>query len=259
MNLLRSTWATASFEVRRSMSMQRLMVASVLAGFPPAMVAVIGLSGGGVPLTDLLIIVLVGIVGLLAQLLWATSNVFTELEGKSWIFLASRPRGRISLFLGKYVSAVAFSFAVCFVAITLSIVFRTYLLTTEINPIRNWIGMIGSSLLACMVYSAIFSVIGTIFQKRAMVFAAGYIIMSEMILANVPAIIGRFTARFHLQAVAAEWIGWFHPVPEDAFEQLFGKASQWFHLSCLGGAVVALLIIGCVVITTREYITAEEA
>lgn len=234
------------------------MVAIVLAGFPPVMVTVIGMSGGEIPLTDLLIIVLVSIVGLLAQLLWATSNVYTELEGKSWIFIASRPRGRIALFLGKYLAAIVFTFAVCFVAISLCLAIRTYLFVTEVNPVNTWIGMNGAMLIGCAIYSAVFSVIGTVFQKRAMVFAAGYIILSEAILANVPAIIGRLSARFHLQAIAAEWIGWFHPLPEEQFHVLFGQSSIWFHLGCIGGATIFLLTIGCFIVMTREYLTTEE-
>ena len=258
MNLLRSTWATATFEVQRSLSAQRLMVASVLAGFPPVMVTVIGLSGGEIPLTDLLIIVLVSIVGLLAQMLWATSNVYAELEGKSWIFLASRPQGRISLFLGKYIAAVGFSFAVCFIAISACLAIRTYLFFSEINPILIWLGMIGSMLTACLIYSAVFSVIGTIFKKRAMVFAAGYIVLSEIILPDVPAIIGRLSARFHLQAIAAKWIGWFHWIPEENYAILYGQFSLGFHLACVGCATVALLITGCIIVTRREYVTSEE-
>ena len=103
-----------------------LAVATVLAGFPPTMVAVIGFSGQSIPISDLLIMVLVSIVAFLSQLLWATPNIYTELEGKSWIFVASRPRGRTALFLGKYLSAVGFSFAVCFISISLCLAIRTY-------------------------------------------------------------------------------------------------------------------------------------
>lgn len=262
MNLIRSIWATTVFEIYRSLSIQRILVAAVLAAFPPAMVVVIAIAGrvsGELPLEDLLIIILVGIVGLLAQLLWATPNVYSELEGKSWIFLASRPRGRIALFLGKYLSAVAFSFAVCFVAISLCLAIRTYALQTMVNPFFTWVGMICSMLLACFAYSAVFSVIGTLFQKRAMVFGAAFIILSEGILANVPAIISRFTARFHLQSVAASWIGWFHPIPEEQFRIIYGDTSVAFHLTCLVSAILVLLAAGCVIVTTRQYITAEEA
>lgn len=258
MNIVNSTLATVSFEIRRSLSIQRVMVASILAGFPPAMVTVIGFSGQEIPLHDMLILTLVSIVAILAQLLWATPNVYTELEAKSWIFLASRPRGRIALFLGKYLSAVAFSFAVCFGAITLCLILRTYIRSTEVNPFSTWLGMIGSALICCLTYSAIFSLIGTIFNKRAMVFGAAYIILSEVILANVPAIISNFTARFHLQLIAAEWIGWFLPIPQEQFVQIYGESSFGFHFTCIIGAILFLLVAGCIVVTSREFITSDE-
>lgn len=259
MNLIRSVIATALFECRRSLSLQRILVGAVLAGFPPAMVTVIRFSGSPIPISNLLIISLVGIVAVLAQLLWATPNVYSELEGKSWIFLASRPRGRIALFLGKYLSAVCFSFAVCLIAITLCLAARTYLPPQSmVNPSLELAAMSGTALIGCLAYSAVFSTIGTIFQKRAMVFGAAYIILSEAILANVPAIINRFTARFHLQAVAADWIGWFHPIPQEDYNLLFGDFSTGFHLVWLFIATVGMLMIGSVIITTRQYITADE-
>ncbi len=235
------------------------MVVAVLAGFPPAMVTVIRFSGSPIPISNLLIISLVGIVGLLAQLLWATPNVYSELEGKSWIFLASRPRGRIALFLGKYLSAVFFSFTVCLIAVGLCLAARTYLPPQSmLNPFSDLFAMAGTAFVACLAYSAVFSTIGTIFQKRAMVFGAGYVILSEGILANVPAIISRFTVRFHLQAIAADWFGWFHPIPEQEYKLLFGDYSTGFHLAWLAIATVAMLLIGSAIITARQYITADE-
>jgi ABC-type transport system involved in multi-copper enzyme maturation permease subunit len=260
--LVRSVLATFFFEIHRCLNLQRVAVVLVLSLFPPAMIAAIGLSGRAhanpIPMSDFLIVVLVGIVGILAQLLWATSAVHSELEGKSWIFLASRPRGRISLFLGKYLAAVAFSFAVCLLAASGCLIVRTYVAKTMVNPIDTWLAMNATSLVSCLTYSAIFSCIGTFSQKRAMVFSAGYFILSEMILANVPAIISQFTARFHLQSIAAEWIGWFYPIGEQEYHELYGKFSLGFHLTCVFAGIVGLLVAGCWIVSSRQYLTDEE-
>ncbi len=259
MNLLRSVLATALFEFRRSLSAQRLMVAAVLAGFPPAMVSVISLTDRSIPITNLLIISLVAIVAMLALLLWATPNVYSELEGKSWIFIASRPRGRMALFLGKYLSAVVFSVLVCFVAISMCLAIRTYVPpATMINPLPTWAGMMGTAVVGCMVYSAVFSLIGTLFQKRAMVFGAAYVILFEIVVANIPAMISQFTVRFHLQAIAADWIGWYLPISADEFASVYGDYSTRFHLICLACVAVVTLVAGSIIVTTRQYITAEE-
>ena len=262
MNLLRSILATTQFEFSQSLSAQRLLVAAVLAGFPPAMITVIWQagrrSGNVVPLDDLLIFILVSIVALLAQLLWATPNVYSELEAKSWIFVASRPGGRIALFLGKYLAAVFFGFSVCYVSVSACLVIRAIAMNTSVFPYTTWLGMNSTLLLACFSYSAIFSLIGTIFQKKAMVFAVAYVLLSEGIVANIPAIISRFTPRFHLQTIATKWIGWILPIPEEIYKQEFGDTSTLFHLLCLVPAIVMILICGCIVITSRQYITAEE-
>ena len=142
MNLLRSIYATILFEFKRSMSPQRLALAGVLSLFPPTMLFFTTVSGSNLPITELLILILVGMVSVLAQLLWATPNVYSELEGKSWIFLASRPRGRIALFLGKYVSSVVFSYAICFIAITLCLAIKTYVPPRAMtNPALDWISL----------------------------------------------------------------------------------------------------------------------
>lgn len=260
MTLLRSILATIIFEFKRSMSAQRVLLAAVLSLFPPTMLFFTSVSGSELPITDLLILILVGMVSILAQLLWATPNVYSELEGKSWIFLASRPRGRIALFLGKYFSSVIFSFGICVIAITFCLVIKTYVPPmTLTNPLPDWIGLNAIAFISCMVYSAVFSVIGTLFQKRAMVLGAAYIVLSEAIIANVPAIISRFTCRYHLQGLAFEWLGWLHPFStSEEYKLFFGDHSTTFHLVCLGVGVVVLLVIGCVAVMTRQYVTAEE-
>ena len=70
-----------------------------------------------------LILLLVGLVTVLSLLLWATPNVHSELEGKSWVFIASRPGGRISNFLGKYMAAVYSSFLVSWASATLQVAY----------------------------------------------------------------------------------------------------------------------------------------
>ena len=260
MILLRSIIATVIFEFKRSLSTQRLMLAAVLSLFPPTMLFFTSVSGSQLPITDLFILILVGIVSILAQLLWATPNVYSELEGKSWIFLASRPRGRIALFLGKYASSVIFSYGICVIAITLCLFIKTYVPPASwANPIPDWIGLNGIALISCIAYSAIFSLIGTLFEKRAMVLGAAYVGVAEITIATVPAIINKFTARLHLQGIASHWLGWLHPLTPDEYATLYGDYSAGFHLICLGAGVVIVLAAGCFAIMTRQYITAEEA
>ena len=168
-------------------------------------VEVIGIVQSFVPFA---IVFLVSLVCLLSLLLWATPNVYSELEGKSWSFIASRPGGRISIYLGKFLASVFVSFGICLVAMSLSVLVADRLLSLP-GAQRLWISLCGIYLLACFVYGAIFSMLGTLFYKRAMVVAAGYLIGSEMFLATVPAVISKLTMRYHLQELGISWIGFF--------------------------------------------------
>ena len=122
MQLLRSILATTRFEMFRVLTFQRLGFTAVLALFPPFMLSVVMLSE---PLREVAVVmtaVFSGTVCLLSLLLWATPNVYSELEGRSWTFVTSRPYGRWSILFGKYLLAVFWSFLIGWTAMTLSIV-----------------------------------------------------------------------------------------------------------------------------------------
>ena len=128
--LWRGAAATCMFELRRSMSVQRISVSIGMALFPPAMLSLlifgakVSSADGGAQMIDsaqFLAVFLTALVLLLSLLLWATPNVYSELEGKSWLFVASRPAGRTLIFLGKFMASVVVSLAICFTAITLCV------------------------------------------------------------------------------------------------------------------------------------------
>ncbi len=262
--------ATSRFEIARSFTIQRNGIFAVLTLFPPAMVTLIlgasqftgqGAANGGdiLNLIPFLIVFLTSLVLLLAMLLWATPNVYSELEGKTWIFLASRPSGRISLFLGKYLTAIFFSYAIAMIATSLSIAVADRMLMLE-DPGRLWLSLAGIYGLACVGYGAIFSAMGTIFFKRSMVVAAGYLIGSEVFLASVPALIGKLTLRYHLQELGIRWIGFFLPVDnEPEYRLMYGPAwPLWGNLLVILIVTALGLMIGLIVVTNRQYITSEE-
>jgi hypothetical protein len=275
--------ATCLFELRRSFTVQRTAVSLVLAAFPPLMVTllivttqvakqaafgesgsvddevveVIGIVQSFVPFV---IVFLVSLVCLLSLLLWATPNVYSELEGKSWSFIASRPGGRISIYLGKFLASVFVSFGICLVAMSLSVLVADQLITLP-GAQRLWISLSGIYLLACFVYGAIFSMLGTLFYKRAMVVAAGYLIGSEMFLATVPAVISKLTMRYHLQELGISWMGFFF-LPfdtEQEYRMLYGAAwPEWAYVAILIAAGLMALTVGGFVIVNRQYITSDE-
>lgn len=269
--------ATFRFELMRSFNIQRIGIMAVLALFPPTLIALLlgasrivetavsdaEIADGLAQLQSsipFLIIFLTSLVCLLSLLLWATPNVYSELEGRGWGFLASRPGGRIAIYLGKYATSVIIAFGISLIAMSLSVLIANRLsLISDSN--RLWISLAAIFLLASCSYAAVFSMLGTIFFKRAMVVAAGYLVGSEIFIASVPALIGKLTLRFHLQELGIRWIGFFLPVDSELeYRSIFGpELPAWIHLTALMIAIIVSLITGAIVITNRQYITSDES
>lgn len=264
--------ATCRFELQRSFTFQRTAVSILLSLFPPTMLTLVifgsraarnqeRVAGVVSEATPLLTILMVSLVCLLSLLLWATPNVHSELEGKSWSFVACRPGGRISIFIGKFLASFIVAFCISVLSITLCILISNRTLSLP-DPQKLWIAMVGVYLFACAVYAAVFSMLGTIFIKRAMVVGAGYLIGSDIFLASLPGtLVNKFTLRYHLQELGINWIGWFMPgSAEEEYRMIYGEAwPVWIHILALIGIVAVTLFVGSRVIVSREYVTKDES
>ena len=274
--VFRSAYVTCLFELRRSLNIQRAGASIMLTLFPPTMLGLLvfgavvndhrmrGHTQASVAVAEIalfLIILMVGLVLLLSLMLWATPNVNSELEGKSWSFIACRPGGRLAIFLGKMLTSTIVAFLVSTVAMTICLVIA-YFQFGLANPPKTWFALARVFLLASAVYSAIFSMIGTIFIKRAMVVSASYLIGSELLLASLPgSLINKLTLRYHLQELGIEWVGWFVPQMRlQDYEMIYGKGlPMWGHLSILLGIGLLATLIGCYIITNREYVVSDQS
>ncbi len=210
--------------------------------------------------TPFAIVFLVSLVCLLSLLLWATPNVYSELEGKSWSFIASRPGGRISIFLGKYLASFIVSYGISLIAMSLCVLVADRIIKLP-DPKALWLALAGIYLLACFVYGAIFSTFGTLFYKRAMVVAAGYLVGSEIFLGSIPAVINKLSMRFHLQQLGIAWMGFFLPFEsEGEYSELYGKPwSEWVYFAILIGSGLLALGVGICIIVSRQYMTSDES
>ena len=268
MNWIIGALATFRFELTRSFSLQRLASLFGLILFPPLIlwVFIIGalrtaVAGEALEFVLFTMIFLVALVCLLALLLSATPNIQGELEGKTWSFIAMRPGGRIANFLGKYLLAVFVSFLTAFFSLTLCVLIADGYgtLGRGSEPWERWGTLTGIFAIACFVYGAILSTIGARFTKKAMVVGAGFLIGAETILSVIPAVVSNFTMSYHLRRLGEMWLGWFLPDDQMEYEFIFGPPGPvWYHLVCLGGAMVAALVIGSLIVVNRQYAIGEE-
>lgn len=263
MGELRRILAVCRFELARSWTWRRAIVSLVLALFPPVMLGLITYYArldGDAEAAEFFVFVMIFLVGLvcvLSLLLRASTNVYTELEEKSWIFVATRPLGRVSMILGKYLAAVLSSFAICVVAITLSMALGEQIGAFS-DVVHSWLTTLATFGVATAAYAAVYSLIGAVFYRRAMVLAAGYTLLFELFLANVPALISRFTVRYHVQELGLRWIGWFPPIPQDDFRIAFPLQPMWIHWMAIVLFIGISLTVACLMVVHREFITADE-
>ena len=259
MNWISGAWATCLFELKQSLNKQRIGVSAVLILFPPVMMF-FALQVGRFPgHPEFLLIMLVSLICVLSLLLWATPIVFSEIETKGWVFLASRPGGRISLYLGKYLASVLFTSIVTTLSITLSIAISPWDFESPIDALYK-LSLI--FLLSSGGYAAVFAFIGTLIFKRAMVIAAAYMIIWEGLIASLPAIVNQLTLRFHLQSVGILWLGFF---PEDdsfgieEYKAFYGSGPSWaYDLPAVFVLSAVFLALGCFVICFRQYSISDE-
>jgi ABC-type transport system involved in multi-copper enzyme maturation permease subunit len=265
MSYLHGMLAVFRFELRRSLTLSRMGAWTTLALFPPSIVLLMfvgygpDIAGYGFALSMLI----PAVVCMLGSLLWASPLVNSELEGKTWIYLAARPKGRSSVFLGKYLTAVTWTALSGLGALTLCVIV-TGAQGMQIPLGRLWTVFAILILLACLCYGALFALIGVLFQRRAMVICVAYCVLVEFVIPNVlPAntVLTEFTVNFHLRNLMVDWMGWenefvgFQPLNSS----WFSAAPAWQHLLPLIIAPAILLVAGTKIVQKREYITAEES
>ncbi|MCE2791764.1 MAG: ABC transporter permease [Planctomycetota bacterium] len=258
---LRGTLSTCSFELVRSLTAQRLVLFGFLAAFPALIIVLIGISAGRegmqIPFMETLIILLVGLIGVLALLLTASTGVYSELEGKSWVYIACRPYGRVATVIGKYLAALVLSYGISLLAATLAVMAAQWRGNLP-RPEYFWFVTAGLLFLACAVYAAMFTLIGTLFYRRAMVFCAAYMIVVEFMLANIPALIRGLTIRCHLQELAISGYGWIMPLQEEPYRLLYGEYPIWMNFTALALFISVTLGASAFFVMNREYVTGDE-
>jgi hypothetical protein len=192
------------YELMRSLTPLRIMLWVGLLLFPVILVAVVRFfmirAGASTDdflgVTIVLFILLPEVITILCMLLWATPIVNAELESQTWVYSVVRPKARWALITGKYLVAVTWTASCTSLSATLAIP-----ISGMTGAFKVWYTMVGLCWLSAICYGALFMLIGTLIQRRAMVIAFFHAIFVEFILASIPAVINQFTISFRLWSI----------------------------------------------------------
>lgn len=250
------------FEWRRILTLPRLAWWAGLSLFPPGLFA---LSRANAPenlpasaenaVVFMLFALCPGVVSVMGTYLLAAPALATELEGRSWVYLAVRPWGGVNVLMGKYLVAVTWALPAGLVSLLLS------LLVLDIERFGHlWRVQAALIVLSCAAYAAVFILLGVLFTRRAMVIGVFYMLVFEVVLSSVPAVVNRLTIQFRLRCLLMRWMDWrwedFQRMP--AFESYFGETSVAWHLSMLGATIAGLLLVAAILIRTCEFTARAE-
>ena len=136
------------------------------------------------------------VICLLQLLLWATSWLYSELEGKTWSYLAVRPGGKSAVLLGKYFAAATRTMLGTLMALALALLI--------VRPVDGWkIFLVLGFILAISSFSfaVVFVLLGAISPKRAMALAVSYSLVIEFLVPRFPAIISKLSLQFHIRSI----------------------------------------------------------
>lgn len=254
----------AKYEWERSLSWSRMLGLMLIVAFPVALIATVKtLTDVNMRATadDKFLIFSVVVFALIPQiatmlslLLWATPAVNSELEGQTWIYALVRPNGRIVLVLGKYLVAVFWSI----IGGTISVSLLIPILSLD-RSWDLWWTTIRLLVLASLSYSALYIMIGTFFQRRAMVVAFIYTVVSEGLLSLLPATVNQITVSYRLRSLFLQWINVRLPKDDDNPFMIADLSAQW-HL-VLGILIYTLICLGISAFWLRrsEYSLQPEA
>lgn len=261
---LARTFAVFRFEWSRALTVPRMAWWLVLAVFPPGLVTLVRFLEGDPPdppgaaaWTFLLFVLIPCVVCLMGLLLWATPWLQSELEGKTWTYLAVRPGGKTAMLVGKYLTAVSWTALAGWMALALSLI-----VISPPDLVRNAAALGALVLLACLAYGAVFVLLGVIVPKRAMVSAVVYTLVVEFLVGLIPAVVNELTVQYRLRALLVKWMDWEQTLLRDLpefFRLVLDSGPAWQQVLILLGIAGGLVTLSAVIVRQRELtVTGDE-
>lgn len=261
MNALRAVFV---YEWKRSLTLGRVGWWYAMAAFPVMITILIRTLGDFELHTDIeeqksiwsvtLYVLIPCVCVVLSVLLTAAPAVASELEQRSWVYLATRPNGIFWLLLGKFFVSVTWATTAAWVGTGFSVA-----LCGMDEPRRMWLSLSVLSLLAAAAYSAVYMLVGAVFPKRAMVFCMIYTVIVELVFASIPAVINRMTVQFRLRTLFVNWM----PIDErlkneSVFQYVMAEGSSFMQCFWLVALSSLFLVAAILVAQRKEFTSATE-
>jgi ABC-type transport system involved in multi-copper enzyme maturation permease subunit len=213
-------------EIQRSLTTARILAWLAMATFPVMIASItawqmsemqmsLSAEESSFTFSMMLYVLLPQVVTPLGLLLWATPVVSSELEGQTWIYAVTRANGRRAVLLGKYIVAILWSSSTAIVSAAVAVP-----ITGMPNPLQSWIVISCLVVLSAFAYAALFVLIGTLFQRRAMITAFIYMIGVEAFMSLIPATINQLTVSYRLRSILVHAM--------DLKVSLANQRQQWF-------------------------------
>ena len=257
---LRGMLAVFRFECSRTVTLPRLAGWGILTGFSPALLALVSYKNGQMPERYQLpneawwmffFILIPEVTCLLGLLLWATPMIHSELEGRTWIYLSIRPRGKGSVLLGKYLTAMAWAGSSALVGLTISVI-----VTRPPDAMKLWAVYSLLIALSCLAYGSVYTLLGVAFQRRAMVLAVLYTLLLEFVVSFIPAIINKITIHYRLRGLMVRLMDF--EIPPSVVEQTrFGTEEAWLQLVVLIATALTAMGLSFYLLHKRELMSED--
>lgn len=261
MNALRAVFV---YEWKRSLTFGRISWWFAMAAFPVMITILIRTLGDFEVHNDIeaqkskwsvtLYALIPGVCVALSVLLTAAPAVASELEQRSWTYLATRPNGIFWLLLGKFCVSVTWGTT----AAWMGTVFCVALCGMD-EKLRMLQSLMAMSLLSASAYSAVFMLVGAMFPKRAMVFCMMYTVIVELVVGSIPAVINRMTVQFRLRILLVNWMPLDEQMKQESvFQYVMINGSSFMQCFWLITLTVLFLVTAIVVAHRREFTSATE-
>lgn len=210
--------AIVYLQIRQIFGGRKIWFIALFLALPVALSAVIQYAGGfqpggrplegedRIPVVGIFLFVLYPQVAcILLCLLYGAGLLSTEVEEKTITYLFTRSLPRWRIVVGKYIAAACSIWA----AVTPSLVL-SWLMFGAPGSLRFLLAFLVATLGAVFAYTAVFTALGVVIPKRAVVVGLIYAIVFEGALSFIPAIINTLTVNYYLRSLVLRII----PVPE---------------------------------------------